>query len=100
MSFGFYSREGELRLDLIIEDNEDAYWELKRQEVELEAELGMELQWDEPRETRSGKMRSNVRVVRDGHVFERDRWDDYFDWMFEAGEKFHDVFNDRLQNID
>ena len=99
ISFVNLSKENILRLDLIIEDNEDAYWELYEERETIEDELGTELVWDEPRKTRSGKMRSNISVVRDGDIEATDEWDEYFEWMMSYGEQFHDVFSYRLQQL-
>lgn len=99
LSFVNISKEDTLRIDLIIEDDEDAYWELQSEKETIEDELGTELVWDEPRETRSGKMRSNISVVRDAEIEATDEWDEYFEWMMNYGEQFHDVFYHRLQQL-
>jgi hypothetical protein len=80
--------------------HEDAFWELQSEAETIEQELGTDVVWEEPRETRSGKMRSNIRIVRNGDIENRDRWDEYFDWMLTSGEKFHDVFSGRLDQFD
>jgi len=28
---------------------------------------------------------------------DRDRWEEYFEWMFEIAERFHEVFSDWLR---
>jgi hypothetical protein len=97
LAFGHYSEESTLRLELIIEDNEEAFWQLKEEEARIEEELGRDVIWEEPHETRSGNMRSTLYVAREGELNHREKWDEYFDWMLQSGERFHDVFADRVQ---
>ena len=99
ISFINYFDEEMLRLDLIVEDDEDAFWELQANKEAIEDELGAELVWDEPQETRSGNMRSKISVVRSADLENTEQWEEYFDWMVEYGERFHEVFSDRLQRF-
>lgn len=99
ISYYVDENEDTLGLELIISDDEEAYHYLKDQSDEIEAELGMEIYWGELRETRAGNMRSELGVKRDAVIEDKDAWDDYFEWMLEAGEKFHQVFPRRLRNI-
>lgn len=100
ISFAFYSKPNELRLELIIEDDEDAFWELKSEETTFEGELDAEMYWEEPQETRGGKMRSHIGAKRDADINEREEWPGYFDWMLTMGERFHEVFPQRLRQFD
>jgi hypothetical protein len=99
LSFIFNTRDNELRAQLIIEDDGEAYRELTDQSQQIEAEFGSELMWHEPEETRSGKERSRINVAKSVDVTEQDQWDEYHDWIIEHGEKFHDVFYDRIQRL-
>lgn len=99
LSFVNVSKEGTLRIDLIIEDNEEAFWELHAEKETIETEFGTELVWDEPRETRAGKMRSNVSLIRDADIENSEAWEEYFEWMMDRGERFHDAFYDRIQQL-
>ncbi|GAB7020855.1 DUF4268 domain-containing protein [Halostagnicola bangensis] len=99
LSFVNVSQENTLRVDLIIQDNEDAFWELKSEEEMIEDELGEEVIWREPRETQSGNMRSNISVIHNADIESTEQWDQYFDWMMEQGEQFHEVFYDRIQQL-
>ncbi|WP_233125138.1 DUF4268 domain-containing protein [Halorubrum sp. SD683] len=92
--------ESELGLELIFEDDADGFEELRDHAEELETALGADLYWGELRETRTGKMRSELGVKRDADIEDRERWDEYFDWMLEQGERFHDVFPERLRQLD
>jgi hypothetical protein len=99
LSFIFNTRDSELRAQLIIEDDGEAYRELIDQSQQIEAEFGSELTWHEPEETRSGKERSRINVAKSVDVTDQDQWDEYHDWIIEHGEKFHDVFYDRIQRL-
>lgn len=90
----------ELGLKLIISDSETAHDELWGQASDIEAELETNIDWGELRETRSGNMRSDLSVTRRASIEDKDAWDEYFDWMIEQGERFHEVFPDRLQEIE
>ena len=92
--------EHELGLELTIEDNEATYRELREQTDEIEEELGHQVYWKELRETRGENMRSNIGVTREADIEDRDRWDEYFEWMFEIGEQFHEVFPERLRKLE
>jgi hypothetical protein len=82
---------------LTIEDNEDLYWKLYDDRGEIESSIGTEIIWDEPEETQSGKMRSHIWIKREAELKNRDNWGEYFDWLLESGEKFHETFPDRLR---
>jgi hypothetical protein len=99
LSFLFDKQEGMLRTQLNIHDDEDAYWALLKQKTEIEAELDTALLWEEPRETRTGRMRSNVTATRPGELSESDRWDAYQTWFMQMGEQFHEVFKDRISAL-
>ncbi|WP_160135344.1 DUF4268 domain-containing protein [Halococcus salsus] len=99
ISFVNLFSEDELFVDFIIEDNEAAFWDLKSNEETIEEELGYEVQWEEPRETHGGNMRSNIRVVRGADLENREQWEEYLDWLLEYGERFHEVFRHRIQQF-
>jgi len=95
--------ENELGLELIIEDSEETYQLLREHASEVESELETSetvVYWGDLRETRSGNMRSEIGVKRDADIEDIESWEVYFDWMFELGELFHDVFSERLRNLD
>jgi hypothetical protein len=100
ISYWVNEDEHELGLELTIEDGEAAYRELREQTDEIEDELGHEVYWNELRETRGGNMRSNIGVTREANIEDRERWDEYFEWMFDVGERFHEVFPDRLRRLE
>lgn len=99
LSFVVISTENQMRVVLTIEDDEDAFWKLFENQEAIEADVGKELNWDEPTETRSGNMRSSIGVDRDGDIYDVDRWEEHQDWLMEYGERFHEAFYDRIQRF-
>lgn len=99
LGFILNSRDNELRTELIIRDNAEAYRQLIDQSQQIESEFDRELTWHEPEETRAGKERSRVVVTKSADVTNQDQWDEYIDWMIEHGERFHDVFYGRIQKL-
>ena len=99
LAFILNSRDNELRAELIIRDNAEAYRQLIDQSQQIEPEFDRELTWHEPEETRAGKERSRIVVTKSADVTDQDQWDEYLDWMIEHGEQFHGVFYDRIQRL-
>ena len=99
LAFILNSRDNELRAELIIRDNTEAYRQLIDQSQQIESEFDRELTWHEPEETRAGKERSRIVVTKSADVTDQDQWDEYLDWMIEHGEQFHGVFYDRIQRL-
>lgn len=100
LAYSIDEDDNELSLSLIIEDSAAAHRLLNEQAEEIEAELGTEVEWGDLRETRTGNMRSDLSITRDADIHNRARWDEYFEWMLAMGERFHDVFPQRLQKVD
>ncbi len=99
LSFVLNSKDNELRAQLIIQDDADAYWKLAEDREGIDARLGQELVWLEPEETQAGKERSRIYFRKDAEVENTDRWDEYQDWFIECGELFHEHFYDRIQRL-
>jgi len=102
LSYYINEEENELGLELIVQNSEEAYRALREHVEEIEDELRTTdnvVYWGDLRETRSGNMRSEVGVKRDADIEERDDWNDYFDWMLEIGERYHEIFPQRLRDL-
>jgi hypothetical protein len=99
ISFWIDETNEELGLELIVQDDAEGFEQLRADATALEDELKTDLYWGELRETRTGKMRSEVGVKREAIIENRDRWDEYFDWMLEYGARFHEVFPKRLREM-
>jgi len=99
ISFLFDRKEHERGITLYIEDDEDAFWQLVEDQDQIETELGHSLEWVEPKETRTGNMRSEIRLRTDGTLADRESWEDHIKWFLEYGERFHEVFPHQLRNL-
>lgn len=97
--FSFDTNGDERSIGLVIDDDEEGFWQLEAQREEIEAELGDSLVWNEPEETRTGKMRSQIQLRSHGTLDGSDRWEEHIDWMLTYGEAFHEIFYDRLQTL-
>lgn len=93
----------ELACTLVIDDDADAFETLYAQRDEIEDELDTSLEWEPPEETSTGKERSLIRARREGDVFENgagsEQWKEYREWFIETGERFHEVFGTRIQEL-
>lgn len=92
--------ENNLYAQLIIKDDAEAYQELESDRERIEAEMGEELLWRPPEDAqRDSSNRSKITLRRSGDLTEQEDWEEYLDWMMERGEKFHEVFYDRIQQF-
>lgn len=99
LSFVFGTTANERYVTLIIEDDEEAYWQLEAKREQIEDKIGASLVWLEPEETRGGNMRSQIQLRTDGTLADRDMWEVHIDWFLTYGERFYDVFHDRIQRL-
>ncbi|MFC4406707.1 DUF4268 domain-containing protein [Haloarchaeobius iranensis] len=99
LKFTLNSVENRLACGLLIRDNADAYRELESQRDEIDPRFEEDLEWVEPETTRAGKERSQIIVTRDADLKKEDEWDTYLAWLLEQGERFHDVFHDRVRTL-
>ena len=99
LSFLANTVENRVGCELVIKDDAEAFQYLESQRDEIEAEVDESLVWIEPSETRAGKERSKIRIERDADLSREESWDEYRDWLIERGERFHEAFYDRVQNL-
>jgi hypothetical protein len=99
LQFTIKLTENELGVGLVIRDDAEVYWQLAEEREEISQQFDEELTWEEPEETRSGKERSKIMVTRQANVTDQSQWDEYLEWLIKNGERFHDVFYDRLQEF-
>jgi hypothetical protein len=90
----------EIGLRFIIIDSKTVYEELRDQSDEIETELNANIEWGDLRETRGGKHRSDLAVTRAATIEDRDAWESHFAWMMDMGSRFHEVFPDRVRDIE
>ncbi len=99
LSFVLNSRDDEIRAQLIIEDDADAFLELVAEREAIDSQLDRELYWKEPEETRAEKERSRIFFRADADIEDTDQWDEYQEWFLECGALFHEHFYDRIQRL-
>jgi hypothetical protein len=99
LAFILNSSDDELRTELIIRDNAEAFDQLVAEAEQVESEFERELMWHEPEKTRAGKERSRIAATKSAEVTDKDQWDEYLEWIIEHGEQFHEVFYDRIQQV-
>ncbi|NHN42747.1 DUF4268 domain-containing protein [Halorubellus sp. JP-L1] len=97
LQFTIKATENELGVALVIRDDAELYQHLVGDREAIDSQFGQEVVWEEPEETRAGKARSKITVTKHAEVQDEARWDEYTEWMLQAGEQFHHVFYDRLQ---
>jgi len=99
LQFTIKLTENELGVGLVIRDDAEVYRQLAEDREEISQQFDEELTWEEPEEMRSGKERSKIMVTRPATVTDQSQWDEYLEWLIKNGERFHDVFYDRLQRL-
>lgn len=87
-----------LTAQLIIKDDPEAYQKLAQDQDQIEAELGKQPQWRPPEDATQGN-RGKIILYRDGDLTNEESWEEYQDWMIENGERIHEVFSDRIQEL-
>ncbi len=99
LSFVLNSQDNELRAQLIIKDDAEAYRALAEDRDAINSQLERELIWQEPEETRAGKERSRIFFRKDANTTDTNHWDEYQTWLIECGELLHEYFYDRIQQL-
>lgn len=99
LQFTVNTVEDNLYCQLIIKDDAEAYQALEAQKEEIESALGEELIWSPPEEAQGDSNRSKISLRRSGRLTDEEAWDDYHEWMIDRGERFHDIFYDRIQQL-
>lgn len=96
-----------MNCQLIIKYDAESYQTLKAAHEQIAHEMNEaldvatfdELAWTPPEAGRANSNRSKITLSRDANLEALDSWDEYFEWIFDAGSAFHKVFYDRVQNI-
>lgn len=103
LQFTVNTVEDNLYCQLVIQDNPEIYQELERQKDEIgddiEKRTHESLIWSPPEEAQRDSKRAKITIRRPGQLSDRDEWGEYHTWMIERGERFHDIFYDRLQAL-
>ena len=74
------------------------FYLLKRDKVDIEREIGAELEWDE----KHGRKRNYINLSSQEEIDLEDRgdWDSQHEWLCEKLEIFHNVFSPRVKTLD
>jgi hypothetical protein len=74
----------------------EAFDQLEIQKGEIEAELGASLQW----QRLEGRGACRIAQFRPADVYVRNNWKEYFTWLKERAETFHQVFSPRVKLLE
>jgi hypothetical protein len=91
--------EDKIYCQLIIRDDAEAYQQLDAEREQIEEQFGEQLVWSAPEDAQGESKRSKISISRTCNLSKREDWEDYIDWMVDRGERFHDVFYDRIQQF-
>lgn len=91
--------EDKIYCQLIIRDDAEAYQQLDAEREQIEEQFGEQLVWSAPEDAQGESKRSKISLSRTCDLSKREDWEDYIDWMVDRGERFHDVFYDRIQQF-
>lgn len=84
-------------LTLAGENGRSHFYLLKRDEADIEEDIGAELEWDE----KQGRKQNYISLSRHKVNFEnRQDWDRQHQWLCEQLETFHKVFSPRVKTLD
>lgn len=94
--FAVDTRSDRLRCKLVLQNEaQDLYEELNAERELVEDEIGVDLEWEPPTDTRN---RGTILLERSGDISNRGQWDDHFTWFIEMGERFHETFDHRVRD--
>jgi hypothetical protein len=82
-------RDNYVGIEIYINDDKSLYHKLLKNKDNIDAILEDEISWEELPE----KKASRIRVVRKGNPENKDRWEEYFQWLIKNGEILANVFN-------
>jgi len=99
LQFTVNTVENRLYAQLIIKDDSEAFQFLEQQKEQIEEEMGESFIWHPPEEAQGESNRSKITLRRDGVLPNKGAWEDYHKWMLEQGEKVHEVFASRIQQL-
>jgi hypothetical protein len=88
VSLTINSRDGAFGVELYIPNNKELYERLLARKSDIEQELGETAQWM----ALPQKKASRIKVIMGGDFDQKNRWEDYFDWLLRKAEKFQSVF--------
>ncbi len=99
LQFTVNTVENRLYCQLIIKDDPEAYQQLESQKAEIEDEMGESLIWSPPEDAQRNSNRAKITLRRSGKLEDKESWEEYHQWMIGRGERFHEVFYNRIQQL-
>ena len=81
--------------EIYIPDSKDLFYELETNKNKIEEELQAELEWM----ALDGKKASRIKLSNDADINQKEKWDQYFDWLMITAEKFQTVFGQHINNL-
>lgn len=99
MSALLNTRDNCIGVELNITDNANAKIYFKMLEMdkdEIEAELGYQIDWM----LLPDRITSKMRLMKNGNPLDENEWSTHHTWMKEHLERFYDVFQSRIRDLD
>lgn len=96
ISLTINSRDDLMGCEIYISDSKELFYWLKNKEEEIEKELGFSLEWM----ALEDKKASRIKVVRSADIDKIENWEQYFNWLKETAEKFHNVFGKYIKTME
>ena len=81
--------------EIYIPDSKDLFYELETNKNKIEEELQAELEWM----ALDGKKASRIKLSNDADINQKEKWDQYFDWLMITAEKFQTVFGQHINHL-
>ncbi|MBE9178011.1 DUF4268 domain-containing protein [Oculatella sp. LEGE 06141] len=87
-----------LTVELLLsgEDAKPHFHLLEEEREAIEAEMGIELEWDNQTDANDCSI---YRVLPDVDPTDQERWTEYYPWLCSYLEQFHEVFAERIKHI-
>jgi hypothetical protein len=88
ISLTINSQKNLIACEIYISDSKDLFYALQEHKDKIEKELNERLEWM----ALEGKKSSRIKLSKDADVNETKNWEQYFEWLKDAAEKFQKVF--------
>jgi hypothetical protein len=99
MNFVIDSRKEKMFCEFLIQDDAEAYREIRSQKEEIEEKLGEDLLWQSPEETEADKDRGRMRIPIDADIYNTDEWEEYQKQLLGEGEQMYRVLQPKIQSL-
>ena len=81
--------------EIYIPDSKDLFYELETNKDIIEGELQTELEWM----SLEGKKASRIKLSNDADINQKEKWNQYFDWLMTTAEKFQKHFRPHIDKL-